>query len=86
MTIQVDIADRLYDYTDEEKAAEAVAAFQTESGLNDDETVALWSSLTDPRRAELERLIYEAVDDNGSAKRARETIANGISLTIEENV
>ncbi|MEI9903034.1 MAG: hypothetical protein WDN06_02900 [Asticcacaulis sp.] len=83
MTIIVDIADRQYDYTDEEKAAFAVASFQEEMSLDDSAVLALWDSERDPRRSELERRIFEAVDANGPVKRARETIPNGISLAIE---
>lgn len=42
MSIQVDIADRLYDYTDEEKAAEALAQYQETSGLQDAEIIGIW--------------------------------------------
>lgn len=83
MAISVDIADRLYDYTDEEKAAEAVAEFQDEQGLTELEVVALWDSKDDTRRNHLERLIYKAIDSNGSAKRAAESIPAEISLLID---
>ena len=86
MTIQVDIADRLYDYTDEERATEAVADYQVQTGLDDVAIIALWNALEDPRRAELERLIFDAVDMNGSVRRSRETVPGGISLAIEETV
>ncbi|MDC7675132.1 hypothetical protein [Asticcacaulis machinosus] len=83
MAIAVDIADRLYDYTDEEKAAEAVALFQLQNNLDDHALIALWEDERNPKRVELERSIFEAVDTNGSAKRAEETIPAGISLVIE---
>jgi hypothetical protein len=83
MTISVDIADRLYDYSDEEKAAVAVAAFQDEMKLDDEAIVALWDDEKDARRNELEKRIFDAVDGNGSAKRAEETIPDGVSLFIE---
>lgn len=83
MTVQVDIADRLYDYTDEEKAAEAVEAFQAESGLDDQAVVAIWSDDSDPRRTQLEKLIFDAVDANGSVKRAQEHVPDGVSLFVE---
>ena len=83
MTITVDIGDRLYDYTDEEKAAEAVAGFQADMSLKDEDILVLWESEGDPRRNELERRIFEAVDSNGSAKRARESVPGAVSLYIE---
>ena len=83
MTITVDIADRLYDYTDEEKAAEAVAGFQIEAGLDDQAILAVWNNEKHPQRSGLERRIFDAVDANGSVKRASETIPNGVSLAIE---
>ena len=84
MAISVDIADRLYDYTDEEKAAEAVSEFQAAMGLDDSGVLALWESVANPQRNELERLIFEAIDKNGSAKRQRESIPGGLSLFIDE--
>ncbi len=86
MAIQVDIADRLYDYTDEEKAAEAVAEYQNSTGLQDTEVIAIWGNENDPRHAVLERMIFHAVDANGSAKRAEENVPGGISLGIAETV
>jgi hypothetical protein len=83
MPITVDIADRLYDYTDEEKAAEVVAAFQAENNLDDQATVALWEDQGDQRRAILEKLIFDAVDANGSLKRAQESVPCGVYLLIE---
>jgi hypothetical protein len=83
MSVSVDIADRLYDYTDEEKAAEAVSAFQVENGLSDEEIVALWDAEADPRRGELERRIFDAVDANGSARRAQESVPVGVALFVE---
>ncbi|WAC49800.1 hypothetical protein OVA03_07845 [Asticcacaulis sp. SL142] len=83
MGVSVDIADRLYDYTDEEKAAEAVSEFQFETGLSDAEVVALWDIDADPRRNELERRIFEAVDANGSVKRAQESVPGGVALFID---
>jgi hypothetical protein len=83
VTVSVDIGDRLYDYTDEEKAAEAIAEFQADLSLRDEEVVALWGEENDPRRDELERRIFEAVDANGSAKRAQESVPGAISLFIE---
>ncbi len=80
MAIEVDIADRLYDYTDEEKAAEVIADFQSETGFDDEAVLAVWNDASNPRRAELERRIFEAIDANGSAKRAAESIPNVISL------
>jgi hypothetical protein len=82
MAVVVDIADRMYDYTDEEKAAEAVADFQALHLLTDETVVAIWSSKTDPRRVELEKIIFDAVDANGSAKRAMETVPADISLLL----
>jgi hypothetical protein len=83
MAISVDIPDRLYDYTDEEKAAEAIANFQAANGLSDADIIALWNDHGDPRRLELDRRITAAVDSNGSAKRAQETIPSEIILEIE---
>jgi len=82
MVISVDIADRLYDFTDEERAAEVIAEFQDEMKLNDEAVVALWASDNDPRRVDLEQRIFAAVDTNGSVKRARESIPSCISLTV----
>jgi hypothetical protein len=83
MSIAVDIADRQFDYTDEERAAEAVAEFQLVHKLDDDAIVDLWSRLDDPMRVGLEKAIFDAVDRNGSARRAAETIPGGVSLVIE---
>lgn len=83
VTVSVDIGDRLYDYTDEEKAAEAVAEFQADLSLKDEEIVAIWSKENDPRRAELERRIFDAVDANGTAKRASESVPGAVSLFVE---
>ena len=85
MTIAVDIADRQYDYTDEERAAETIAAFQVETGLSDEAVLALWADQGNPERSNLERLIINAVDLNGSAKRARETVPADITLSVAEN-
>lgn len=86
MAISVDIADRLYDYTDEEKAAEAVAEFQGQLGLGDETIIKLWADESDVRRTELERMIFDAVDANGSMRRAQESIPGGISLEIADPV
>ena len=83
MPIAVDIADRLYDYTDEEKAAEAVAIFQDQYDLDDDAVVALWANPNDPMRPVLEKQIFDAVDANGSVRRARESVPSEICLSIE---
>ncbi len=83
MAIGVDIADRLYDYTDEEKAVEAVAEFQLDKGLDDQAVVALWEGPQVPLRAELEAMVFAAVDANGSAKRAQESVPGGVSLFVE---
>lgn len=83
MPITVDIADRLYDYTDEEKAAEAVADFQNLHGLSDSEVVAIWDNTASPLRVELQQAVYDAVDANGSEKRAREHVPSVIILIIE---
>ncbi|HTM81956.1 hypothetical protein [Asticcacaulis sp.] len=84
MAISVDIADRLYDYTDEEKAAEAVAEFQVLSGLDDEGVVALWQDEANIRRRQLEKMIIEAVDANGSEKRAKENVPAEINLFVCE--
>ena len=83
MSISVEIADRLYDYTDEEVAAEAVAGFQDNLGLADADVLALWGDESDPRRPVLEKLIFDAVDANGSSKRAREGVPGGIELMVD---
>lgn len=83
MTVLVDIADRLYDYTDEEKAAQAVEEFQLVTGADDATVVSIWEDKADPRRAQLEKLIFEAVDRNGPARRAREHVPGGITLSLE---
>ena len=83
MPVSVDIGDRLYDYTDEEKTAEAVARYQADLALTDNEVIEIWVSDTDPRRDELERCILDAVDANGSAKRAQESVPADISLSID---
>ena len=80
MTICVDIADRLYDYTDEEKATQAVEDFQSDTELSDTEILTLWTNAKDPRRLELERRILNAVNLNGSLKRAYEHTPAEISL------
>jgi hypothetical protein len=82
MAITVDIADRLYDYTDEEKAAEAIAGFQEEFGLDDTAVLKIWQNEADGRRAGLERLIIAAVDANGSVKRAADNIPGEIILSL----
>ncbi|ESQ88064.1 hypothetical protein ABAC460_17890 [Asticcacaulis sp. AC460] len=84
MTVIVDIADRLYDYTDEEKAADAVASFQTDMNIGDEAVLAIWQDESDPRRSELERRIFDAVDLNGSTKRARESVPGGVSLVMAD--
>ena len=83
MAISVDIADRLYDYTDEEKAAEAVAEFQSDMMLGDEAVLTLWEDEGVPLRAVLEAKIFAAVDANGSVKRAQESVPDGISLFVE---
>lgn len=83
MAILVDIADRLYDYTDEEKAAEAIAEFQENEGLSDDQILAVWRDGDHPLHLRLEKVIFDAVDANGSVKRARESIPNGITLALD---
>ena len=85
MTISVDISGRLYDYTDEEKAAEAVAQFQEANALDDEVIITLWANANDPRRVQLEKAIFEAVDANGSAKRAKEEVPTDVVLGIVEN-
>lgn len=86
MTITVEIADRLYDYTDEEKASAAVSAYQGEFKLNDATILSIWADDSDPRRAELERRIFDAVDLNGTARRAAENVPAGVSLLLDEEV
>lgn len=83
MPVVVDIADRLYDYTDEEKAAEAVAEYQAQNSLNDAAIIAIWADENDPRRIDLEKIIFDAVDANGSMRRAQEHIPNGVELALE---
>ena len=83
MTISVEIADRMFDYTDEEKAAEAVAEFQVERGLDDDTVIALWDRPTDAMRSDLEKRIFDAVDRNGTARRAAETVPAGLMLYVD---
>ncbi|CAL4867006.1 hypothetical protein MMA231_01255 [Asticcacaulis sp. MM231] len=83
MTVVVDIEDRQYDYTDEEKAAQVVADFQAETGLGDEFVIDLWNSDSTPQRSLLEQRIIAAVDLNGSAKRAQETVPAGITLYLE---
>lgn len=83
MSIAVEIADRLYDYTDEEAATAVVADFQDGLGLSDEDVVALWGDPSDSRRNTLEKLIFDAVDANGSAKRASNNVPGGIELSIE---
>jgi hypothetical protein len=85
MTVAVDIADRQYDYTDEEKAAEAIASFQAETGLSDEAVLALWADERSAERVVLERRIFDAVDLNGTAKRAQETVPADITLSVAEN-
>lgn len=85
MTISVDIADRLYDYTDEEKAAVAIADYQASEGIDDPEVMRIWLNETDPRRTTLERVIFEAVDANGSVKRAQTSIPAEVHLSIYDD-
>ena len=82
MPITVDIADRLYDYTDEECAADAIAIYQNETGLDDAAIVSLWGDENDSRRQELYGRIVEAVDSNGSVSRAQHSIPAYISVDI----
>ena len=84
MTIAVDIADRMYDYTDEEQAAKAIEGFQYDHNLGDNEIIAIWADDKNPLKIELENCIYDAVDLNGSAKRASEKIPYGITLFIDD--
>lgn len=84
MTVIVGIANRLYDYTDEEKAAEAVAVYQADHGLSDAEIIAIWEGAATPQRDDLERRILEAVDANGGASRARDEIPYPLSLLTED--
>lgn len=85
MTVVVEIADRQYDYTDEEKATAAVANFQEETGLSDEQIIALWSDTYSKHRAELEGVIFDAVEVNGGTRRSRETVPAGVSLFIESD-
>jgi len=80
MAIYVDIADRLYDYTDEEKAAQAIEEYQMSVDLEDATIISLWEDARDPRRLELERRIHSAVEMNGSARRAKESVPTEITL------
>lgn len=84
MAISVDISDRQYDYTDEETAAAAVAQFQAETGLEDAEILSLWVGPQTLQRQTLEGRIFEAVDMNGSARRAAESVPAGITLFVEK--
>ncbi len=84
MSVSVEISDRLYDYTDEERAANTIAAFQDELGLSDAEILALWQDQMDPRRLRLEKLILDAVDANGTVKRALESVPCEIDLYVEK--
>lgn len=83
MPISVEISDRLYDYTDEEAACEAIMSFQETHELSEAEIITIWNSGDDPRRAELEACILDAVDQNGSVKRAAESVPCGISIILE---
>jgi hypothetical protein len=85
MTIAVEITDRQYDYTDEEKATEAVSKFQEEHSLADAQVIAIWNDQSDIRRHDLEKRIFDAVDLNGTAQRANETVPCGVYLNIVEN-
>ncbi|KAF0117175.1 MAG: hypothetical protein FD163_1732 [Hyphomonadaceae bacterium] len=82
MSIIVDIADRMYDYTDEEVAAEAVEAFQYDYNLSDNEVFEIWESNKGSLFLELRDRITDAVDANGSFKRAQETVPCGVSLVV----
>jgi hypothetical protein len=82
VTVTVDIADRLYDYTDEECAADAIAEYQAQTGLDDSAIIALWEDERDPRYKDLYGRVVNAVDANGSVKRARDNIPAGITLAI----
>jgi hypothetical protein len=76
-------SSRVTVYTDEESAAEAIAEYQETFDLDDQTIVAIWENEADPRRLELERGIFAAVDANGSVKRAQRTVPDGISLSVE---
>ncbi len=80
MTIAVDIADRLYDYTDEDEAAKVIARFQDEMGLSDEIILSIWSDFSDPRHSLLETRVIAAIDANGTVKRAQESIPAEIHL------
>ncbi len=84
MAILVDIADRLYDYSDEETAQRAVAEFQNDTGLTDEAIIALWADERNPQRFELEARIVRAVDLNGSAERAQTQVASQVNLLVGE--
>jgi len=82
MPILVEIADRQYGYTDEEKAADAVAQFQCDRGVTDAEIISQWADEGGPLRSELERVIFDAIDANGSPRRALETIPAEVILSV----
>lgn len=82
MAVIVEINDRLYDYTDEEKATEAVSQFMETHGLDESAVIAIWADATDPRHAEIERVIFDAVDQNGSQRRALESVPSGITFSL----
>lgn len=81
MVISVYIEDRLYDYTDEECASDAVLDFQEKNGLSDQQILEIWFDSSDPFHSQLQAVVYEAIDKNGTVKRAQESIPGGITIT-----
>ncbi|WP_298331352.1 hypothetical protein [Asticcacaulis sp.] len=82
MAVIVEINDRLYDYTDEEKATEAVSQFMETHGLDEISVVTIWADANDPRHAQIEKVIFDAVDQNGTQKRALESVPGGITISL----
>lgn len=65
------------------KASEAISEYQVLYSLDDTALVTIWRDKGAPRQRQIEKLIIDAVDANGSAKRAEQTVPSDINLIIE---
>lgn len=83
MSVMVEIADRLYDYTDEEAAASEIASFQEEKALEDITIIEIWSADNHPLKADLQHRIYTAIDANGTVQRAQASIPGELYLYVQ---
>lgn len=84
MALILEIADRLYDYSDEEKALIALQNYQYETGMDDDTIIMYWETATHKKcaqRDEIQHVVYQAIDMNGSFARAAKSIPAGVTIT-----